>query len=210
MWRIALAAVVALSLPFAPLATGSAAATQCRLAALQARGARADCRAHCAVSGPARGADLQGIYVSARGYPGGAIRKSQSRPEGRCPERSAQKTTNGTIASKLWLAFPRSSSGWTVSSSGCSSSAKPSSRSKRTLWTPSSVCGRKRSNRPESYWYYCSSAGAYYPTVPTCPEPWIKVPPRCASRCASVRWFIYASGTTTFQCSGPGCGHLDS
>src|SRR6516162_9846567 len=30
----------------------------------------------------------------------------------------------------------------------------------------------------ESYWYYCPSAGAYYPTVPTCPEVWIKVPPR--------------------------------
>jgi len=31
---------------------------------------------------------------------------------------------------------------------------------------------------PESYWYYCPSAKAYYPTVPTCPEVWIKVPPR--------------------------------
>jgi Protein of unknown function (DUF3300) len=31
---------------------------------------------------------------------------------------------------------------------------------------------------PESFWYYCSSAGAYYPTVSSCPEPWIKVPPR--------------------------------
>ena len=30
---------------------------------------------------------------------------------------------------------------------------------------------------PESYWYYCPSAKAYYPTVPTCPEVWIKVPP---------------------------------
>jgi hypothetical protein len=29
-----------------------------------------------------------------------------------------------------------------------------------------------------SYWYYCESAGAYYPNVPTCPEPWVKVPPR--------------------------------
>ena len=27
------------------------------------------------------------------------------------------------------------------------------------------------------YWYYCPSAGAYYPTVPTCPEPWVPVPP---------------------------------
>jgi hypothetical protein len=31
---------------------------------------------------------------------------------------------------------------------------------------------------PGPYWYYCASAGAYYPTVPACPEPWVKVPPR--------------------------------
>jgi hypothetical protein len=31
---------------------------------------------------------------------------------------------------------------------------------------------------PPSYWYYCESAGAYYPSVPACPEPWVKVPPR--------------------------------
>jgi hypothetical protein len=30
------------------------------------------------------------------------------------------------------------------------------------------------------YWYYCPSAGAYYPSVPQCPEPWVKVPPRPA------------------------------
>jgi len=30
----------------------------------------------------------------------------------------------------------------------------------------------------QSYWYYCPSAKAYYPTTPTCPEVWIKVPPR--------------------------------
>lgn len=30
----------------------------------------------------------------------------------------------------------------------------------------------------ESYWYYCQSATAYYPNVQTCPEAWIKVPPR--------------------------------
>lgn len=29
-----------------------------------------------------------------------------------------------------------------------------------------------------SYWYYCPSAKAYYPMAPTCPEAWIKVPPR--------------------------------
>ena len=30
----------------------------------------------------------------------------------------------------------------------------------------------------KAYWYYCASAGAYYPTAPSCPEVWIKVPPR--------------------------------
>ena len=30
----------------------------------------------------------------------------------------------------------------------------------------------------ESFWYYCPSAKAYYPTAPSCPEAWIKVPPR--------------------------------
>ena len=38
---------------------------------------------------------------------------------------------------------------------------------------------RAKAQQPsQSYWYYCPSAGAYYPTAPTCPEPWIKVPPR--------------------------------
>jgi Protein of unknown function (DUF3300) len=36
----------------------------------------------------------------------------------------------------------------------------------------------KAQQPPESYWYYCPSARAYYPTAPACPEPWIKVPPR--------------------------------
>ncbi len=30
----------------------------------------------------------------------------------------------------------------------------------------------------ESYWYYCQSAKAYYPSVPQCTEAWIQVPPR--------------------------------
>jgi hypothetical protein len=30
----------------------------------------------------------------------------------------------------------------------------------------------------KNYWYYCKSSGAYYPNVPSCPESWIKVPPR--------------------------------
>jgi len=28
------------------------------------------------------------------------------------------------------------------------------------------------------YWYYCSSSQAYYPTVQTCSEAWIRVLPR--------------------------------
>jgi hypothetical protein len=30
---------------------------------------------------------------------------------------------------------------------------------------------------PAGYWYYCPSAGAYYPSVATCSEPWVLVPP---------------------------------
>lgn len=38
---------------------------------------------------------------------------------------------------------------------------------------------RAKTQQPaQSYWYYCVSARAYYPTVPTCPEEWIKVSPR--------------------------------
>jgi hypothetical protein len=29
---------------------------------------------------------------------------------------------------------------------------------------------------PQSYWYYCPAYGAYYPDVPSCPEPWVLVP----------------------------------
>jgi len=29
---------------------------------------------------------------------------------------------------------------------------------------------------PASYWYYCPAYGAYYPDVPSCPEPWVPVP----------------------------------
>jgi hypothetical protein len=30
----------------------------------------------------------------------------------------------------------------------------------------------------QAYWYYCPSAKGYYPSVPTCGEPWVAVPPR--------------------------------
>ena len=31
---------------------------------------------------------------------------------------------------------------------------------------------------PPSFWYFCRSYGAYYPNVPSCPEPWVAVPTR--------------------------------
>ncbi|HEY7868692.1 MAG TPA: hypothetical protein VIF59_05665 [Methylomirabilota bacterium] len=31
---------------------------------------------------------------------------------------------------------------------------------------------------PSAYWYFCRSAPGYYPSVQTCPEDWVKVPPR--------------------------------
>ena len=31
---------------------------------------------------------------------------------------------------------------------------------------------------PAGFWYYCASAGEYYPRVASCAEAWIKVPPR--------------------------------
>ena len=31
---------------------------------------------------------------------------------------------------------------------------------------------------PQTYWYFCPSYGAYYPNVPSCPEPWVPVPAR--------------------------------
>jgi len=34
----------------------------------------------------------------------------------------------------------------------------------------------ERSEPAPPAWYYCPSAKAYYPTAPTCPEPWVEVP----------------------------------
>jgi len=31
---------------------------------------------------------------------------------------------------------------------------------------------------PQAYWYYCASSQGYYPTVQSCPEAWIKIPPK--------------------------------
>jgi len=37
----------------------------------------------------------------------------------------------------------------------------------------------ERADQPDNaYWYYCRSAGAYYPYVKECREAWVKVPPR--------------------------------
>ena len=30
----------------------------------------------------------------------------------------------------------------------------------------------------QGYWYFCPSSQAYYPIVQSCPEAWVKVPPR--------------------------------
>ena len=34
---------------------------------------------------------------------------------------------------------------------------------------------------PPGYWYYCPSAKGYYPSVPSCPESWVRVAPRSQS-----------------------------
>ncbi|MGH2899005.1 MAG: hypothetical protein ACRDMZ_10060, partial [Solirubrobacteraceae bacterium] len=30
---------------------------------------------------------------------------------------------------------------------------------------------------PSGDWYYCPSARGYYPSVPSCPQPWVMIPP---------------------------------
>ena len=30
----------------------------------------------------------------------------------------------------------------------------------------------------QQFWYYCQPSGAYYPNVPNCTEPWVRVPAR--------------------------------
>src|SRR5437879_3472224 len=31
---------------------------------------------------------------------------------------------------------------------------------------------------PQGYWYFCPSSRAYYPSVQSCSEAWVKVPPQ--------------------------------
>lgn len=37
---------------------------------------------------------------------------------------------------------------------------------------------RETATPSQGWWYYCESAGGYYPTVSSCPEPWVRVAPR--------------------------------
>lgn len=51
-------------------------------------------------------------------------------------------------------------------------------------WERQVIIERERAPEPEmpsgpppaALWYYCDSAGTYYPYVSTCPEPWREVP----------------------------------
>ena len=43
-------------------------------------------------------------------------------------------------------------------------------------WAPAYPDSYTYSPPPSTYWYYCPSYGAYYPTVPSCPEAWVPVP----------------------------------
>jgi len=57
--------------------------------------------------------------------------------------------------------------------------AAPYSSYPSPLQDPSSVYIQREAPPPaQTYWYYCASAKAYYPTVQRCAEAWIKVPPR--------------------------------
>ncbi len=46
------------------------------------------------------------------------------------------------------------------------------------VWVERPAEGTAAGDRPTGYWYYCQSRRGYYPKVPTCPEEWVKVPPR--------------------------------
>ena len=44
--------------------------------------------------------------------------------------------------------------------------------------TPAPPPSAAQAPTAESFWYYCPSAKAYYPSALSCPEAWIKVAPR--------------------------------
>src|SRR6267142_3809021 len=131
----------------------SAAATQRRLASLQARGAGADRRAHCAVSGPL----LAQIFMAST-YPREVIQWDDSvKALVSFPQVLELMDSQLVWMQKLGDAFL--------------------AQQKDTKDAIQRVRA-KAQQPPESYWYYCPSARAYYPTARACPEPWIKVPPR--------------------------------
>jgi hypothetical protein len=43
---------------------------------------------------------------------------------------------------------------------------------------PSTYIQKETEPSASAYWYYCPSAQEYYPQVQSCPEAWVKVPPR--------------------------------
>ena len=49
-----------------------------------------------------------------------------------------------------------------------------------TVAEPPTYIGREPQmpSTPPGFWYYCQSAGGYYPTVQSCPESWLQVAPR--------------------------------
>jgi len=57
----------------------------------------------------------------------------------------------------------------------------------------------KTQQPPESYWYYCPSARAYYPTAPACPEPWIKVHRGRSSKVEAIRFITARARSWEFD-----------
>ena len=49
-----------------------------------------------------------------------------------------------------------------------------------TVAEPPTYIGREPQpqSTPPGFWYYCQSAGGYYPAVQSCPESWLRVAPR--------------------------------
>jgi hypothetical protein len=177
MRRICLAAVLILSLPFAPLATG----------AQQPRGAD---------SRPFKPEELEHIVAPIALYPDplvAQIFKASTYPLEVIQAARFAKANPGLKGNVLNEALKDYK--WDDSVKALVSSPQVLERmdsqlewmqqlgeaflaqQKDTLDAVQRV--RAKAQQPaQSYWYYCSSARAYYPTVPTCPEPWLKIPPR--------------------------------
>ena len=56
----------------------------------------------------------------------------------------------------------------------------------------------QESTLPAGYWYYCPSASGpgYYPSVPTCAEPWVPVAPRSSTGDGSQRLSVPPAAPT--------------